>query len=99
MKSIFHKIHSSGTNFVLAVCDRELLGKTLKRGELEFKVSESFYGNKGITEAKLKKLLHEFGNINLVGKKSVGIALKERLLSEKNIIDISGVPHAQIFQF
>ena len=24
---------------------------------------------------------------------------KERLLSEKNIIDISGVPHAQIFQF
>ena len=95
---IFYKIHTSCGNSVLAVCDKELLGKTLKRGAIEFTVSEKFYGKEAITKEKLAELLQEFENINLVGKKSVGLALRKNFLSQKNIIDISGVPHAQIFR-
>lgn len=65
---------------------------------LEFNVSEKFYGKKGITEKKLIGLLKKFDNANLVGKKSVGIAAKEKLISQKNIFMVSGIPHAQIFR-
>ena len=57
---IFYKIHTSCGNSVLAVCDKELLGKTLKRGAIEFTVSEKFYGKEAITKEKLAELLQEF---------------------------------------
>lgn len=98
MNTIFCKIHSRGKDSILAVCDKELLGKTLKQGELEFKVSTSFYSGKETTEQELREMLKEHTNINLVGEKSIGVAIKENLISEKNIIRISGVPHAQIFK-
>lgn len=75
------------------------MGKLLKQGSLEFRVSEKFYGTEKITEKKLAELLREFGNINLVGEKCVAVALKENLISPKNIITIAGIPHAQIFKF
>lgn len=84
---------------MLAVCDKELSGKTLKSGEIEFFVSEKFYGTKKISKKQLAELLKEFGNVNLVGEKSVGVALKEKIIREKSIIRISGIPHAQIFRF
>ncbi len=84
---------------MLAACDKELSGKTLKNDEIEFFVSEKFYGNAEISEEVLAELLNEFGSINLVGKKSVGVALNEKIIREKSIIKISGIPHAQIFRF
>ena len=81
----------------MAACDKEILGKTLKHGEIEFTVSEKFYFGEGISGQKLGEMLDEFSNINLVGEKCVGVALKKGLITEKNIIDIAGIPHAQIF--
>jgi len=82
----------------LAVADKECIGKTLKHGKIEFEVKESFYKGTELGENELKQLLREHDNINLVGKKAVGVALSENLISEASIIRISGVPHVQIFK-
>ena len=42
-------------------------------------------------------MIHEFSNINLVGEKSVGVAISEKIASERNVIRIKNVPHVQIF--
>ncbi|MFH1240283.1 MAG: DUF424 family protein [Candidatus Diapherotrites archaeon] len=95
--SIYFKSHKSPKGNVLAVCDKELIGKILEENHFHFEIYESFYKGEKITPKKLKKLIHEFDNINLVGEKSVGIAISEKIASEKNVIRIKNVPHVQIF--
>ena len=81
----------------MAVADKELLGKILKQGEIEFEVSESFYKGEEISKESLREKLHEFGNVNLVGEKAVSIALEEKLASKESVKEIQGVKHLQIF--
>ena len=95
---IFCKVHGSLGKEILAVCDKELCGKTLKSEDLEFVVSEGFYKDKELEESELKKMLREFDNVNLVGNKAVGIALEEKLASEENVVEIAGVKHVQMFK-
>jgi len=83
---------------VLACAEKKLIGKTLSNGEISFVVSEKFYKGNEITERKLKKLLQEIGNVNLVGEKPVKIAMQLNLAEEKNILWIENIPHIQIFR-
>ncbi|PIU21138.1 MAG: DUF424 domain-containing protein [Candidatus Diapherotrites archaeon CG08_land_8_20_14_0_20_34_12] len=98
MRRIIHKIHKKDGSEILAACDRELLGKTIEDKDYSIKVSEFFYGNEAITEKALEKLLKNAGNANLIGEKVVSIALKARLITEKNIIKIGSTPHVQIYR-
>ena len=83
---------------VLAASDANIIGKTLKFGEVEFHISEEFYKGKEISESELSRLLDEHSNINLIGKEAVSVALKKGLISERSIVKIQGVPHAQIYR-
>ncbi len=64
----------------------------------DFVVSKGFYGGEELSEEEFKLRLHEFENINIVGNRAVAIALQEGVVSEENVIDISGVKHVQIFK-
>jgi hypothetical protein len=92
------KIHSSGQSEVLAVCDKELCGKTLKGPKADFIVSNGFFSGEEVSLEELRTRLHEFESINIVGNRAVAIAIEEGVASEENVIDISGVKHVQIFK-
>ena len=96
--NIFYKIHEQGNATVLAACDKELLGKVLEEGDLHFEVRESFYRGEEADAEKLKELVNEHNNINLIGEKVVGVVLEENLITDSNIIRIKNVPHVQIFK-
>lgn len=82
----------------MACCDKELVGKTLCDGEITFEVRERFYKGFIVTGKKLSGLLKNSQNINLVGKKAVGVALKQGLITQSSIRLIQDVPHVQIFK-
>lgn len=92
---IYVKIHKNNESFVTAACDEELLSKTFKEGKLALNISEHFYKGKLIEEKEAESILKEAVNLNLVGKRSVNIALKLKLISKENILIIQGIPHAQ----
>ena len=96
MDDVYIKVIKHGRDTVVAVCDAELLGKTLEGGRTPFKVSEGFY--KGIL-ADLDEALEAVRRstiCNLVGKKIVGAALVNRMVKESAIIYFGDVPHTQI---
>ena len=95
-ENIYVKIHNSG---IVAICDEELLGKELKQGKLRFNVNENFYKGEKKTEEEAKKIMKEANSLNIVGKRSVKIALKLGLINNDSIIVIGGVPHAQVISF
>ena len=45
---------------------------------------------------EVKKIFMEEDNINIAGNKVVDLAIKSGIISEKNVIKIQGVKHAQI---
>ena len=95
---ILCKVHESSGRRVLAACDLSLLGKKIKHAEIEFEVRRGFYGGEKISGKKLAGLLREHDNINLVGHKVVGIALREKIVAEERVLMLGEVPHVQVFR-
>ena len=92
------KKHEHETTSVLAVCDKEHLGKTYEDGKLFFNVSERFFSGEEIGENELIELIKEVDSINFFGNKCVEIAQKEGLISESNVNTIKGFKHAQVYK-
>ena len=96
---MFLKVHRSReTGDVVAVCDRELLNTTVSHEKLSITISEWFYGNTPVTEAEVKEALKYAGNINLIGERSVNLAVELGLIEKSDCMMIGKVPHAQIYR-
>jgi hypothetical protein len=96
---MFLKIHRSrDTGDVVAVCDRELLNTTVSHDKLSITISESFYGNTPASEEDVKEALKYAGNINLIGERSVNIAVEMGLVDKACCMMIGTVPHAQVYR-
>ena len=92
---VYVKIHKS----IVAVCDEELIGKEFKEGKLSLKVSERFYKGEKKSEEEVKDIIMNATNLNIVGKKSIKIALDLGIINKDSIITIKDIPHAQIISF
>jgi hypothetical protein len=96
---MFLKVHRSReTGDVVAVCDRELLNTTVCHEKLSLTISEAFYGNTPVTENEIREALKNAGNINIIGERSVNLAIEMGLLTRSGCIMIGKVPHAQIYR-
>jgi hypothetical protein len=96
---MFLKIHHSlKDGDVVAVCDSELLNTTLSNGEIEVHITESFYGNYRATENEVRNALTHAENANLMGERTVSLAIDIGLISPSGCIMINNVPHALIFR-
>jgi hypothetical protein len=80
---------------LLAVCDADLLGKTLEEGDLSLFVSPEFYGGR-IVGKEVLALARKSTIINAVGNKIVSLLIDNDMVSEKCVIKIKGVMHAQV---
>lgn len=95
---MFLKVHCSpGAGDIVAVCDRELLNTTIRHGGLSVRISEAFYGNCPATEDMVREALKKAGNINLMGERSVGVAIEMGIISRSGCIMIGEIPHAQVY--
>jgi hypothetical protein len=96
---MFLKVHRSrDTGDIVAVCDRELLNTTVRHEKITIIISDSFYGNTPATEDEVRDALKNAGNINLIGERSVNLAIGMGLITKSGCMMIGKVPHAQIYQ-
>lgn len=96
MSQVYVRSSRHGRETLVAVCDAELLGKTLEGGRVPFRVSEAFY--KGILGdvGEAIEAMKQASICNLVGRRIVEAAIAERLVHERAVIYLGDVPHAQI---
>ncbi len=90
------RVHRIGKETVLAACDKDLVGKILREGELKLEVASCFYEGEDADEEKLVNRLSLATIANLVGKRTVSIAAKHNYINEDCVLIIAGVPHAQM---
>jgi hypothetical protein len=95
---MYLKIHKSGDSTIVALCDRELIGKTLKEGNITVTITEDFYKGELISQEKAIDILSGATNINIFGKKAVSCAIECGVVDKNNVKIINEVAHAQVFR-
>ncbi len=95
---MYLKIHRTNEHILVAVCDKEILGKKLCDGEIEIEISERFYKGRIASRKEVVEALESATIANLFGEKAVSCAIENGLIDRQNVMRISGVPHAQIYQ-
>jgi hypothetical protein len=85
-----------GRNVLLAICDCEILGKTLKEGKITFHVKEEFYKGAKVDVDEAVDMIENSTIVNMVGKNIVQKAIERGYVHPEAVLNIEGIPHAQI---
>lgn len=93
---MYLKEYNSGSGLLVAVCDRDLLGKSFEEGALSLNISERFYKGEEATEGDVIASLQRATIANLVGERTIQCAVENDFIEEACIIFVDGVPHAQM---
>jgi hypothetical protein len=93
---VYINLRKRGECVLLAMCDADMLGKTLKHGKLVFCVREEFYKGSLVSVEEAVDLIHQSTIVNMIGRKIVEKALEKGLVHPDAVLDIEGIPHAQI---
>ena len=83
---------------MLNICDADLLGRTLNRGNLTLKINEKYYGEKVVEKEEAESLLKESSSINMVGKKIISLSTDIGVGSQEGVKEIDGIPFLIVFK-
>ncbi len=93
------RIHRVRSEFVVAACDAELLGRDLPVGEAgkTVRISPQFYGERRVSSEELLWALQRATIANLLGTRVLEIAQQGGFVAPGSAGTLGGVPHAEIF--
>jgi uncharacterized protein len=93
---VYVNLKQVGRNVLLAICDCEVLGRTLRQGKIVFHVKEEFYNGGKVALDEAVSMIQNSTIVNMVGKNCVRKAIEKGYVHPDAVLDIEGVPHAQI---
>ena len=84
---------------LVSVCDPDCLGETYRDGPITLEVTASFYGGEEATEADADEVVDSLRRsdvANLVGERSVGVAIDAGLVDPDAVLEFEATRHAQL---
>jgi uncharacterized protein len=92
------RVHRVRTEFVVAACDAELVGRDLPVGDhgRTVKVTSHFYGERKVTREELLWALERATIANLLGARVLKLAEEAGHIAPGGAGSLGGVPHAEI---
>lgn len=93
---VYMNLKKIGNNVLLAMCDAEILGKTLRKGKIVFHVKEEFYKGAKVNIEEAMAMIENSTTVNMIGKNIVQKAIEKGHVHPEAVISIEGIPHAQI---
>ena len=95
---VYTNLRKWGQCTLLAICDADLIGKTLRQGKIVFHIRKEFYKGNLVNLEEAVSLIQQSTIVNMVGQKIVKKALKMGLIHADAVLEIDGIPHAQILK-
>lgn len=85
---------------VVAICDKELLGRKFEEEKFQLDVKENFFKGKEVSEKEAMEIIidmaKEDATFNIIGVKSVNTALKCGIIMKEGIGKIRDIPFALV---
>ena len=86
-------------NVLVNICDEELVGRTVAEGKLKVHLSKEFYAGEVVNTGEALRLIRTCSIINLAGRRSVSLAVDNRIGAREAVRDIEDVPFLMIYKF
>ncbi|WP_435360052.1 DUF424 domain-containing protein [Haloarchaeobius sp. DFWS5] len=83
---------------LVSVCDDDVLGETFEEGQISLTVNEEFYGGDEVDEDSAVDSLRRASVANIVGKRSVDVAVEAGIIDEASVLAIEDTLHAQLLR-
>ena len=93
---VYVNVKKIGKNVLLAICDVDILGKTLREGKIVFCVKEDFYRGSRVKVDEAISMIENSTIVNMVGMNVVNKAVERGYVHPEAVLNIEGVPHAQV---
>ena len=61
-------------------------------------IQAEFYGEEKVGEEQLTEMMDAADNINLIGRKTVNVALKKGVAHKEDVKTIAGIEHLQVYK-
>ncbi len=90
-----YRLFEQGEEKLLAICDKDVLGKDFSEGEVSIEVND-FYSDKNCEKEEAIDLVKNATIINAVGNEIIDLLVNENIINKSNVIRIGDVMHAQI---
>ena len=90
------KTHKKEGEVIVAICDKEILGKKFKSGKLQMEVNEKFYKGDLVNIENAMNAMRNATIANIIGNKIVDAAIDNKFINPENVLDIDGIKHAQL---
>lgn len=81
---------------LIAVTDKDLIGKYFQEGKKQLDLRSPFYVGKEMTKEETKNILTSARDIMFTGKAAVALGIELDLIDPQIILYVQNVPHAQV---
>jgi len=85
---------------VVAVCDKELIGKRFEEGILQLDIKENFFKGRESSKEEVLEIMKDMkledSTFNIVGEKSIKAALESGIITKEGIGKIDNIPFALV---
>jgi uncharacterized protein len=85
---------------VVAICDRELLGKRFEEGKFQLDVKENFFRGKEVSEEEALEIMRDMkledSTFNIIGERAVRTALRAEVITKDGVGEIADIPFALV---
>jgi hypothetical protein len=95
---MYMKKYETNMQLIVAVCDKEIIGKKFQEGGLTLKLEPSFYKGTDASESEIKEALSCATIANVAGEKAIACAVECGCVDPDTVIFIEGIPHAQMIR-
>lgn len=92
------KVHDAGYRKIIAVCDKNIIGKSFRKDNLVLNISEDFYKGEIKSIEETKTALTSGENLNIAGNEAINLCLDLGLINKENIKEIEGTQYAMILE-
>lgn len=93
---MYMKKYETEGQVMVAICDKNIIGKRFKEGELVLKLDNGFYKGSEASEREVKEALSSATIANISGERAVACAVDCGCIDSDAVIFIEGIPHAQM---
>jgi|GEM_PF-225749 len=90
------KVHRRGAEVLVAACDKNLVGKRLKDDMFDVVLTREFYEGMLVSDEEFVLHMRLATIANLFGKHTVGLGISAGFIDKDAVLNIAGVPHAQM---
>jgi hypothetical protein len=99
MGDILVNVHDS-YRWVVAICDKDLIGRQLIEGERALDLSGNFFKGVEMSDEEvfeeISRCVDEDATFNIVGERSIRLALEAGIIFPEGVMRIEGVPFALV---